>query len=90
MSHVISSRELTDVKRYHFRGPVSGIDNEFRTLPSLLRRVADWIDETGLQDPEFQGLSFHVEFVEDSDDYYLTATLHYANEPTQAVTAGGE
>lgn len=90
MPHTANAYGLSDVKRHYFKGEVSDTENGFRTLPSLLRRVADWMDAIDLQDPEFQGMTTTVEFPEgratEPEEFYLTVTVHYAS---QAASASG-
>lgn len=74
-----ASYSLTDVHRHYFTGETSDSDNGFRTIPALLRAVAEWMDENTIQDPEFQGLTIAVQFPSESDFYY-SATLHYQEE----------
>lgn len=62
----------------HFTGPTSDTENGFRTVPDLLRAVADWMDENDIQDPEAQSLDLKVAFVDNGDeDFYETITLYH-------------
>lgn len=70
------------VLAHHFTGPVSDSDYGFRTVPSLLRAIADWMDENDVKDPDFQNLVVKTAFVDDSEDFYETASLYYL-EPEQ-------
>lgn len=76
---------LAGIKGEHFIGPVSDTDNGFRTIPSLLRTVADWMDANDLQDPEFDNLAVRVVFVPDSDDddFYYSASIYYRESADQ-------
>lgn len=76
--------DLVDCKRRYFIAPVSD-DNDFRTVSALLRKVADYVDEIDLQDPEFHGLITGLEFGEE-DRSYRTATLLFTEEDTAPTT----
>lgn len=69
---------------HYFTGPLSNTDNGFRTVPDLLRAIADWLDTNNVQDPEFEGLVIKTTFLNVSDDYndnfYQCATVYYMQE----------
>ncbi len=65
----------------YFSAPISESTNDFRTLPVLLRSIADWIEQQGIQDPEFDNLSVGLVFTGQGDQFYQDATLYYLIKP---------
>lgn len=68
----------------HFQGPVSDGDYNYRTVPTLLRAIADWMDKNDLQDPEFDEIKVRVVWerantndISEGDPFYYAATVYY-------------
>lgn len=77
ISRGVSHYSIRPVYAEHFRGPVSGNDNSFRTVPTLLRALADWMDQNDIQDPEFFNLVSHKSFTGNDDKSQETITIYY-------------
>lgn len=60
----------------YFTGDTSTIDNDFLTVPTLLRRIADFIEANTIRDAEFDGLQFGTSF-DDEDRSHEHALLYY-------------
>jgi hypothetical protein len=75
---------------HYFTGPVSNMDNGFRTVPDLLRAVADWMDTNDVQDPEFENIIIKIAWPNKSDDwdddFYQTATVYYMPNEDRGTT----
>lgn len=82
----VTNYEIKKLLAHHFTGPCSDTDCGFRTVPMLLRAIADWMDEHDIQDPEFDNLLLKTQFEDDSDEnFYETATLYYLEPPAPAA-----
>lgn len=81
MADEYNNYELKAVKAHHFTGPLSEIGNDFRTVPDLLRSVADWMDANNIQDPEAEALMLKCSFEDNGDDFHETITLYYLDNP---------
>lgn len=83
----VTNYELRKTRAQYFGGPSGGSDNNFRTIPEVLRAVADWIEENNIQDPEIYDLLVRTEFSGQSNDYYgedpyrQVVTLYYCDNP---------
>lgn len=64
----------------YFTGDVSDLDNDFLTVPALLRRIADFIETNVIRDAEFDHLVFGTIFGEEDDSSHEHATLYYHEE----------
>ncbi len=74
--------ELRGQKARYFTGPISDITNNFRTIPNLLRSVADWMDENNIQDPESEALTLKAVLGDGEDEpFYEAITLYYIDNP---------
>ena len=75
-----SNYPIKDLKAHHFTADYAH-ELDFKSFPSLLRRIADWIAANGLHDDEIDDIKFATTFSGASgnfdDDYYETATLYY-------------
>lgn len=73
----------------YFTGPTSSEEYGWRTVPMLLRRVADWMDSVDLQDPEFDSLTAGASFIAESpdDDFYQTITVYYRESDNERLTS---
>lgn len=80
---------LHGIKAEYFTGPTSDSEFNWRTMPMLLRRVADWMDAVDLQDPEFESIETRTTFIEETpDSFYQTITIYYReNVDTKPVTS---
>lgn len=79
MSEQHEHRGLLPVDAEYFTGPTSSTDNGFRTVPGLLRQLANWMDDLDIQDPEVDALNLGLTFTE-GDDFYQHLTLYYRAE----------
>ena len=77
---MINHWPILPVKAHHFRGPVSGSGNRYRTMPGLLRAIADWMDEQDVKDAEFFDLTVMKHFTSEDDDVQQVATVYYTEE----------
>lgn len=76
----VQNYSLKGIKAHYFTGPRSS-DNEFRTMAALLRSVADWIESSDVQDPEFDHLLIKTVFESEGyDEFYESATLYFREE----------
>lgn len=74
------SGELKPVKAEYFSGETTNEEkNHYRTLPKLLREIADWMDAHDVADTSYQDLSIHTTFEQDDESHY-SATLYYMPE----------
>lgn len=81
----VDNYPITTVRAQHFQGPESDSDYGFRTVPTLLRAVADWMDQNDLQDPEFDDLRLtliwerpdRASLLDEDDPYHYSATVYY-------------
>jgi hypothetical protein len=73
----IDNYKLQDVHGQHFTAPPSDLDNDFRTVPNLLRALADWMDENDIQDPEVDNIKLGTTFTGEGDNFYQHLTLYY-------------
>lgn len=71
---------LKGIRAEHFSGPVSESLNEWRTVPELLRAVADWMDARDVKDAEFHSLQLVKRFINEDDEHRETATVYYVEE----------
>lgn len=86
----LTSYPIKKILAHYFQGVVSDSNNGFRTVPTLLRAVADWMDENDVQDPEFDDLKLSIVWQREDaisqldDPFYYTATVyHLEAEPKQ-------
>lgn len=89
----LTNYPIKKILAQHFQGVVSDSGNGFRTVPILLRAVADWLDENDVQDPEFNDLKLSVVWqradaiIQLDDPFYYTATVyHLEAEPKELTT----
>lgn len=76
---------LKNIHGYHFTGPMSDTTTGWRTVPQLLRRVAQWMEDNDVQDPEFQELCLHTVFpVDHENDNYMAASVYYRPKESDA------
>lgn len=66
--------ELSNTAAHHFMTPNDEVGG-FAQTANLLRRVADWIDERCIEDPEIESLVIGTSSGEESS--YIWATLFY-------------
>ena len=77
-SVLVQNYPLRGIKAEYFTGPTSSDDFGGRTMPLLLRRVADWMDSVDLQDPEYESVETRTTFIEETpDSFYQTVTVYY-------------
>ena len=83
-TRAVDSYPLRKTLAHYFTGPKSDEDYGYRTVPTLLRAVADWLDEHHVQDPEFEELVVKTVFGSNSDnfsvEYYMAATVYYVEK----------
>lgn len=77
-SVLFANRPIRGSRCEYFTGPTSSDEFGWRTMPMLLRRVADWMDSVDLQDPELDYLTTKVKFTE-GDEFYQTLSVYYRN-----------
>lgn len=79
---MIKNWPIHPVKAHHFRGPVSASGNEYRTIPELLRAIADWLDAHQIADGEFFDLVIAKSFTthDEDDEVQQVATVYYTEE----------
>ena len=79
---MIQNWPIHPVKAHHFQGPVSENGNGYRTIPELLRAIADWMDANDVKDGEFFDLTFAKSFTthDEDDDVQQVATVYYMEE----------
>lgn len=70
-------------RRRYFTMPISGTI-QYRSLPSLLRDVANWLESEDIQDPEFDTLEVRQTLM-DNDDSFYHATVYYRKETDKDV-----
>lgn len=81
----VDNYPIKTLRAQHFQGPDSDTDNDFRTVPTLLRAVADWLDENDIQDPEFDDVRLaliwerpdRASMLDEDDPYHYSATVYY-------------
>ena len=64
---------------HYFSGVQCNIDNNFQTVPQLLRVIADFMEQNVIRDAEFDDLTFRTNF-DDGDEHHEFATLYYHAE----------
>jgi hypothetical protein len=84
----VTNRELRKIKAQYFVGPSCESGLDFRTTSMLLRAIADWLDENGIQDPEFQSLVVRTSFSGRSDEFgdpfRQTAIVYFIDNPQES------
>lgn len=71
---------LTGVRSHYFTGPRSSA-NGYKTLPTLLREVAEWLEVNDVDDADFCEMTTHTSFESDNDDEsYETITVYYRED----------
>jgi len=76
-------RPLSATHRVIFEAPVTSAENEYRTLPECLRKVAEYIEEKRLQDCQIDGIDLVFERVVEPDegDYRWEVVLSHEPAP---------
>lgn len=63
----------------YFVGDSADQFNMHKTVPKILRQVADWMDANKIDDVAFVNLTTACNFVDD-DDYQMSVTVYYRRE----------
>lgn len=80
----MSTNKLQKVNAQNFRGETASDDNDARTIPNLLREIADWMDANQLDDTKFMDLSFTCNFENSQDDWHYSSVLYHLDDPSEA------
>lgn len=75
----MSNYKLKAVNAQHFRGETAADFNYYRTLPTLLREIADWMEANDISDDRFDHMSLNTTFELDDASHY-GATLYYRDK----------
>lgn len=73
----VNNYPIRHLLAHHFTGPTSNAAHNFRTVPIILRAIADWMEEHDVQDPDFQHLDIGSMFEGRGDSFYEAGTLYY-------------